>query len=84
MLNAKEIKKLADTCRKAGIKQFKCSDFEFTLTDETPVSSYKKRQAKIPPKDIASLQGEIESDSPTEDELLLWSVNEESPEEKAV
>lgn len=69
--NAKELKKLAETCRKVGIKHFKSQDFEFTLTDEAPVSAYKlaKQEAK------ASIQtDDVKSDTLSEEELLFWST----------
>ncbi len=73
----KLLKKLADTCRKAGIRQFKNSDFEFTLTDDAPVSAYKKRLLKPQVKEnyepaAANILNDHEL---TEDALLFWSAN---------
>lgn len=73
MISAKELKKLADACRKAGIKHYKQGDLEFTLTDDAPVSNYKKKQDK-PFVDTSSHQ--IETDSLSEEELLFWSVGD--------
>lgn len=66
----KELKKLADTCRKVGIKTFKCAQFEFTLTEDIPLTPYQKA------KEIKQLhtQGKIESDELTEDQLIEWST----------
>ena len=68
----KSLKKLADICRKAGIKSFKNADCEFTLTDETPQSPYKKRAAKKQ-LDVSTEPYRIETDELTQDQLLLWS-----------
>lgn len=72
MISPKELKKLAAECRKAGIKSFKCADFEFTLTDEIPVSTYKKKESAKAP--LTSLSEEFQTDSLTQDQLLLWST----------
>lgn len=79
-LDPKELKKLADACRKAGIKHYKSGDIEFTLADEAPVSNYKKRKPKSP---LTSL--EVAPDAPvksdgwdtlTEDQKLFYSVQD--------
>lgn len=70
----KELKKLADTCRKAGIKSFKNADFEFTLSDQGPISNYKKRTKAI--SEPKSQDNSIVTDSLTEEQLLMWSVAE--------
>ena len=45
-LDTKLIKKLADACRKAGIRQFKGYGIEFTLSDDAPPqSAYKRKTA---------------------------------------
>ena len=67
----KELKKLADACRKAGIKHFKSNDFEFTLTDDIPVSNYKKR--KVAAEVSAPAPSIFETDTLTEEQLLNWS-----------
>ncbi len=70
----KSLKKLADICRKAGIKSFKNADCEFTLTDEAPVSAYKKRTAKKQSGVTETTEPYlIETDELTQDQLLLWS-----------
>lgn len=72
--NAKDLKKLADMCRKAGIKSFKGNGIEFTLSEDAPVSTYKKAKAaqNSPDKDF-------ESDGLTEEELLFWSAGGNIP-----
>lgn len=75
----KVLKKLADACRKAGIKQFKGHGMEFTLTDEAPVSNYKK--AKVSKVDSTTGNDEpFESNSLPEEALLFWSANDPSRE----
>ena len=77
MLSPKELIKLAAACRKAGIKSYKTQDFEFTLTDDMPVKQSKNQQPTY--KD--SIQGDsVETDSLTQDQLLMWSAV--SPEDE--
>lgn len=71
-MNFKELKKLAAACRKAGISHFKSAEYEFTLTDEVPVSTYKTKQASKPA--AGAPDAKFESDSLSEDELLFWST----------
>lgn len=78
--SSKELKKLADSCRKAGIKHFKNADIEFTLSDDAPVSNYKKTKnaskGSIATKNSDSSNGidqNFQSDDLTEDQLLMWS-----------
>ena len=71
---AKELKKLADACRKAGIKVFECPDYKITLSDYYVASrsAYKSRKAQA--------KGSIQSDEvPSEngisgEELLYYSA----------
>lgn len=75
--NFKSLKKLADTCRKAGIKHYKCAEFEFTLTEDGPISNYKKRTTvKLPLSTEATAPAEELSD----EQLLFWSLPD--PESK--
>ena len=67
-MTPKELKKLADACRKAGIKYYKDGQIEFSLTDEAPQSKYKKSKPET--QFQTSL---VETDSLTEDQLLMWS-----------
>jgi hypothetical protein len=75
-MNFKELKKLAAACRKAGIKSYKDSNCEFTLTDEPPVSSYKRR--KRDPNTGANgpvIDPNLKVDgSLSPEELLFWST----------
>lgn len=63
----KALKKLADACRKSGIKHYKSADMEFTLTDYAPESNYKKKQAASEPQELAP------EETLTQDQLLFWS-----------
>jgi hypothetical protein len=65
---AKELKKLAKACREAGIHYFKSADFEFTLTGVPPEKITKNKSVET------DVQGDIESDTLTEEELLYWST----------
>lgn len=77
----KALKKLADICRKAGIKHYKCDQFEFTLSDEGPISNYKKRSTKELVRELSNNSNQISSEDLTEEQLLLWSApNPESGE----
>lgn len=77
MTDYKALKKLADACRKAGIKHYKCPEFEFTLSDEGPVSNYKKRALKKAPEASEEASTEVSSmDQLTEEQLLFYSVAE--------
>jgi len=80
--SAKDLKKLADSCRKAGIKHFKSGDLEFTLSDEAPISNYKKTKAskEYHASTDSGLDPNFTSDDPTEDQLLFWSAAGDSAE----
>jgi hypothetical protein len=73
-MSPKELKKLADACRKAGIKHYKQGDIEFTLADAPPVSDYKRAKMAKAPKPAVQASNEIDSDGPTAEELLFWSA----------
>lgn len=69
-LSPKDLKKLADSCRKAGIKSFKGYGVEFTLSDDAPVSNYKRTKGNTPQPDNGKA---FESDTLSEEALLMWS-----------
>lgn len=75
----KKLKKLATACRKAGISSFKSPEFEFTLTEEAPQSPRKAAQEA---KEF--VQGKVETDEPSPQDLLFWStgVHSANPEEE--
>lgn len=71
--NPKEIKKLADACRKAGIAHFKCDSFEFTLSPQAQSVATPKPKSTAAGKD--SPIGEAgEWDSLSEEAKLFWSI----------
>lgn len=72
-LDYKALRKLAEACRKAGIKHFKNAEMEFTLSDEGPISNYKKRSAKSTEEE-KSENDSFASDTLTEQQLLMWSA----------
>lgn len=74
----KQLKKLADICRKVGIKSFKCPAFEFTLTEDIPVSNYKKaKEDKVQQQEYNDKVRQIQSEALTEEQLLFFSTPDE-------
>jgi hypothetical protein len=73
--DAKALKKLADACRKSGIKQFKGYGVEFTLSDDLPQPKRRQKQSKgfnvLTGVDDSSILNE---GGPSEEELLMWSA----------
>jgi len=74
-LDYKKLAALTKQCRKLGIKVFECPEFKIELSpaDPTP-SAYKRKKAEKASSVKTSLQGEINTDSPSEEELLFWAV----------
>ena len=73
-MDPKQLKKLAAACRAAGIKHFKCNDYEFTLSDELPVPARKGNKVDH------GVTDHVETESLTETQLLFYSVHEENEE----
>jgi len=69
----KALKKLADACRKAGIRSYKDANCEFTLTDDAPISNYKRKTIQKTPTE-AVIDDTFKSDQLTEEQLLFYSV----------
>lgn len=71
MITPKQLKKLADTCRKSGIKHFKNAEFEFTLTDDAPIyrSRSKNKTSEVEPNSV------FQTETLSEEELLFYSVS---------
>lgn len=93
MPTAKELKAMASACRKAGILSFKGFGVEFTLAPETAKAPRRRKAAPEPgiqvqgpngPTTVAALKkasGEdIDTDEPTAEELLFWSVGGDTEE----
>lgn len=78
--NVKDLKKLAAACRKAGILNLKVAQdgsFEFSLDPSLVPQKNSKVRAKAKQQEF--LQNSlIETDSLTEEQLLMWSVNDPS------
>lgn len=72
----KSLKKLAKQLRTAGIKSYKCADFEMVLADETPVVSKRPRR-KLSPNDTSQPTETDGWDSLTEEQKLYYSVSGE-------
>lgn len=71
-LSAKELVKLANACRKAGIKHYKNGDFEFTLSDDLP----QRQTYKTKNQTQSSQIDEFTTDSLTDEQMLMWSVGD--------
>ncbi len=79
--DAKALKELADACRKAGITSFKGGGFEFTLGDK-PEPTKRKRKSTVYNSQTVNDQ-EFQTDSLTEEQLLMWSAVDPSQENSA-
>lgn len=76
MATPKELKKLAAACRAAGIKSYEADGIKFTLSDEAPVSPYKKRKSKAPidPANVDNSPIETDGwDNMSEEQKLFYS-----------
>lgn len=73
-MELKKLKQLAAVCRKAGIKSFKSPEFEFTLSEDQPVSR-KHHKMSTSANEALIEASQIETDSLSDEALLLWSVN---------
>ena len=71
--DAKQLKKLAQACRKAGVKTLKYGDLEITIGDEPTKATKTRKESLNAPQ--ASTSDSIESDDLSPDELMFWSVN---------
>lgn len=79
---AKELKKLAAACRKAGIKSFKCDGYEVTFTDYPPEPKKTKTKEVSKSSEMADVMAaDFEEEALTQDQLLNWSSGQMSDEE---
>lgn len=78
------LKKLAAVCRKSGIKSFSGGGIEFTLSDNIP-TTYQAKRSKSNKKTtlLQTPDGDIQTDAPTEEELLFWSAPDVAEESSA-
>jgi hypothetical protein len=75
-MSPKEIKKLADACRRAGIKSFKNAEVEFTLSDVLPTTHTRSKRGNKSTiaQDLEQPDAIINNeDDLSEEELLFWS-----------
>lgn len=72
------MKKLARICREAGIKHYKTSEFEFTLSDDMTTPVIRTKAEKLT---AAELSAPIESDDLSQEALLFWSSGEDFTQE---
>lgn len=71
----KELKRLADSCRKAGIISFKNADVEFTLASTPPVHTKRFRNKKSTHQSPEVEQGDVlNEDVLSQEDLLFWST----------
>ena len=73
MIDPKALKKIAKACREAGIKHYKCPEFEFTLTEEEPAPRAKASEKGAAPAANGN-SSDFKSDSLSPEDLLYWSV----------
>lgn len=72
----KELKRLANACRRAGIKSLRCEGFEFTLSDYLPEKRTKSAQKAPTGGELKSvIDQDFETEELTQDQLLMWSTN---------
>ena len=88
MNSIKDLAKIAKLCRKLGITQYKCSEFEFTLSPHEQPKSRRKPSRVVEKNDlqqaIEAMGDEIPGDIPNPDDMLFWSTNPGvQPENKA-
>ncbi len=78
-MDLKSLKKLADMCRKAGIKTYRDSEVEFTLSEDrymvVPRRSRSKKTETVETANSTEAP-EFTSDSLTEEQLIAWSSGE--------
>ena len=76
-MTPKELKKLADACRKAGIRTFKNNEVEFTLSDDHVLRSVTKRSRDVAKNvDNSAIDDAFKADTLTEEQMLFYSVAE--------
>lgn len=76
MADLKELKKLVAFMRKTGVIEYKSGEIELKLSLEAPV---KKPRGRM--EHIANDLDEIDTDGPTQSELLFWSAGGASADE---
>jgi hypothetical protein len=76
-MSPKELKKLAKACREAGIRTFKNSEVEFTLSDDMVLRNVTKRLKKTELTQNSNVMDDaFKSDTLTDEQMLFYSVAE--------
>jgi len=70
LVSEKTLSQIIDLCRKQGVYSFTGYGISFTLTEEAPLSSYKRKK-------LESVPNEKLEASLTEEDYLLWSATDE-------
>lgn len=72
----KQLTKLINLCRKLGIVHVKLGDAEFSLSDSAPSKKTRSRKANktTATSTTEAEDDEINTDSLSDEELLLWSA----------
>lgn len=73
----KDLEALIKLCHKLGVKTFSEGGLTFSL-DSVPSKTKRNRKAQpnsILPVNAFSDPGPIQTDEPTDEELMFWSVN---------
>ena len=77
MADIKELKKLVAFMRKTGVIEYKSGEIELKLSPEAPTKrKYNKKQ------DVSDQVNDVESDSPTTEDLLFYSAGGFSAEDQ--
>ena len=69
MIDIKDLKKLVKYARQSGITELKAEGVEFKLSPELPIKPRKGKRV-----DVSEQVNEVETDGPTQEELLFWSA----------
>jgi hypothetical protein len=80
-IDNKVLAKLVKSCRKLGIREFKCQEFEFKLNEQAPLvklSKTKQRKTSRITDFTDNSPEEIPTDGLSHDELLYWSTGIET------
>ena len=80
MIDLKELRKLVKYLRKEGITEFKNGDLEFKLNAEIPKKRHKASVSANANNDVSD-QVNIDSDYPTQEELLFFSAGGPPPKD---
>lgn len=69
-----ELTKIIDLCRRKGVNSIEIEGLKMTLRDEAPPSNYKRKETPF-------VLDKEETAHMTEEDWLLWSVQQETDQE---